>query len=234
MTDDAALADEILGYLPAGIGDRFGSMLMSGRSAWTGERPLYILGFNPGGASGTGDTVASHTEAIWRHESYSSFVHESWAPGGRVRPTGEAPLQKSVRYVLDGCGLDPREVPASNVNFIRSATEDALPLDDWGWAEKCWPFHDVMIERLGVRVVLCFGKNAANFVREKVGSHDELERIEHTSRQRSIVYTGGSVTVIQAAHPGRFHWYLPKYDILPLVRHALTTSAARGNRASTT
>ena len=85
-----------------------------------------------------------------------------------------------------------------------------------------------MVERLGVRVVLCFGEDTAIFVRAKVGSHVETDRFVENNARRwaSVTYSGGSVTVIAAAHPGRSYWYLPHYDIAPLVARALAASAA--------
>lgn len=230
MTDDA-LADEILGYLPEGIRHRSGSMLMSGRDAWRVDphgsprsHPLYILGFNPGGAPAeTDQAIEDQAASVLAHARYSSFVEESWVVGGRKHAAGEAKLQKSVLHVLDQVRLDPYETPASNVNFVRSVSIADLAKDDHAWAAECWPFHAAMFSRLGTKVVLCLGKPTADFVRAKVGSHAVADRFTEYNRRgySTVTYTGGSVDVISAYHPGRFPWYPENSDISPLVARAL-------------
>ena len=97
------------------------------------------------------------------------------------------------------------------------------------WAEECWPFHAEMIDRLDVRVVLCMGAAPANFVRSKVGSHTEVAAFVEANnrRMKSRLYVGGSVAVLQAAHPSRSYWYTEPCDLTPLESEPSRTDRLR-------
>ena len=91
------------------------------------------------------------------------------------------------------------------------------------WAEECWPFHARMIERLGVRVVVCMGGDAAWFVRGKLGAHTEVDRFTETNARgwTSRTFTSPGPTVVHATHPGRADWTNPHADVSQLVVRAL-------------
>ena len=38
-----------------------------------------------------------------------------------------------------------------------------------GLEESCWPFHKAVIERLGVKLVLCLGSKARDIVKKRLG-----------------------------------------------------------------
>jgi len=223
VTDDAIA--ELLDAIPERLRGVSGTALYSGLAAWTSPCPIYLLGYNPGGEPGS-DTIYGNAENLLHNlpANYSAYRDEAWDPGGRRHATGQAPMQQRVRYLLDRLGLDPGEVPTSNVIYARSrrvahmASEQAEE-----WAEACWPFHARMIERLGVKVVVCFGGEAAWFVRSKMNAHTETCRFVETNRRgwTSRTFTGLGPTVVQLTHPGIANWRNSNSDPTGLVLRAL-------------
>jgi hypothetical protein len=220
---------ELLDAIPTSLRDLSGTALYSGLNAWTGQRPVYLLGFNPGGKPGD-DTVYGNAVNLLHNlkPDYSSYVDESWEVRGHHYSEGEAPMQLRVRYFLDRLGLLPGEVPTSNIIYARSPKVSDLPKEQaLAWAQECWPFHARMIYRFGVRVVVCYGGDAAGFVRAKLGAHTLVETYREQSCRKwsSHVHTGPGPAVIQLAHPGRSKWTSPGSDPTGLVVRALAASA---------
>jgi hypothetical protein len=229
VNDDAHLA-EVLANIPASLRDVSGTALYTGRGAWTGSSRVYLLGYNPGGAPGS-DTIAGNLASLFRnHEpDYSEYRDGLWgAPGGRLRPKGAAPMQRRVMHLFDRIGVEPGSVPASNVIFARSARVATLDGDIAnGYAEECWPFHSKMIEQLGVEVIVCMGRDAARFVRSKVGAHDHVDTFteDNGRRWKSYTFRGPGPTVVQLTHPGIAAWTVPATDPTGLVVRALEAQA---------
>lgn len=176
------------------------------------------------------DTVYGNAVNLLRNEKpdYSAYADERWLTGGKRYPDGEAPMQRRVRYLIDRLGLAPGRVPTSNIIYARSpqaAHLDRAQAD--AWAEECWPFHARTIDRLRVEVVVCYGGQAASFVRSKVGAHTAAETYRETYPRRhweSRTYTGPGPTVVQLTHPGRADWTAPEADPTGLVVRALAAS----------
>ncbi|BBH16466.1 hypothetical protein Back2_07530 [Nocardioides baekrokdamisoli] len=228
------LITELLDSIPESLREESGTAFESGLRSWTGSRPLYLLGYNPGGAPGD-DTVHANAIALLRDRSpdFSNYVDGQWprSTKGTLYPVGEDPMQRRVRYLLDRVNLAPGEVPTSNIIYARSA--QAAHLEDEkarNWAEECWPFHARMIERLGVRVVVCFGNQAGDFVARKLGATptdnpDDTFRETYENRSwRSRIHTGPGPTVVQLSHPSRADWTAPEADPTGLVLRALEAS----------
>ena len=101
-------------------------MFYSGRAAFSGTCPLYILGLNPGGdrALQERETVEWHTRKVLAEKpaKWSEYSDESW--GGY--PAGRRGMQPRITHLLGRLGLQPGEVPASNVIFLRSRRERTL------------------------------------------------------------------------------------------------------------
>jgi hypothetical protein len=201
-----------------------GSVYYSGRDAFTGPSPLYILGLNPGGDPvGSADTVASHLEdaATWP-DNASAYRDQSW----NGRPPGAATMQPRVLHLLDRLGLDPGDVPSSNLVFARSTREATMQpgLMDV-YADACWPFHASVIETLQVRVVLCFGRSAGWKARQQLNAHAEVGRFVETYPKRSwtsrVHASPNGVRVVTATHPSIADWTDPAADVSGLVAAAL-------------
>jgi len=111
--------------------------------------------------------------------------------------------------------------------FVRSRTEQDIPGARMrAMAEMCWPFHEAMLEKLMVRVVVCFGGTVGSFVRAKLGGGREVDRFveENSRRWTSRTFqtdAAGGVRVVQVTHPARADWCSPAADVSPLVARAL-------------
>lgn len=212
-----------LAALPPEIALRSGSVFYTGWQGFTGSKPLYVLGLNPGGdpIRQADQTIARHiAEFEARSETWSEYVDESWLGA----PPGARGLQPRIVHMLNGLGLDPRATPASNLIFTRTRTEALIGEDKDELARTCWPVHQAVIKALGVRVILCFGATVGRIVRDRVGATSLIETyIEQNDRGwKSLAHSApDGLIIITAPHPGRANWCNPASDPTPLVRRAL-------------
>lgn len=135
-------------------------------------------------------------------------------------------MQPRVLHLCDRLGLDPGEVPASNLVFVRSSLEATMEpgLMD-SYADLCWPFHAAVIETLRVRVVVCFGGRVGATVRARLGAHTEIGRFKETNNRGWTSYAHeapSGVRVVTVSHPSRADWRNPATDVSDLVAAALT------------
>lgn len=217
-------AADLLGLVHPSILQRSGAVLYSGRAAFAGRKRLYVLGLNPGGSpeSNPHGTIASHM-ANWRareEDEWSEYCDESW--GGR--PVGTNGMQPSVLHLLAGLGLDPRQTPASNVVFVRSAAERDLAAEKQRLLTACWRLHEAVIASLGVDTLLCFGQTAGAWAREKLGAHSLVDTFRETNGRgwRSTAHaTSNGLVVVTATHPSRVDWRNPAADPTSLLRRVL-------------
>lgn len=222
---DAPVLDEILRRIPEEQRDLSGSVLYSGREAFTRTSRLYLLGINPGGdPDAEVETVQEQAARVLRHEhgTWSAYRDDSWGPGADPGTWG---MQPRVLHLLRELALDPGHVPASNMVFARSRREGNVASRQMrAWAEACWPFHEQVINRLGVRVIVCFGGTVAGFVREKLDAHEQADSFVEANRRRwtsRSFRNDDGMTVIQASHPSVADWRNPAADITTLVSRAL-------------
>lgn len=228
MNDD--LTAEILDAIPASLRGLSGTALYSGLEAWIDACPIYLLGINPGGdpdeITGTIYEGAARLLNSPEFHSYSEYRDSQWgAPGGGLRPAGAHPFQRSVMHLLDALDLDAGKVPSSNMVYVRSRRAHHIDSDAMdGWAEECWPFHERMIERLGVRVVVAMGGQVGRFVRQKLRTGpDPVETFREANRRgwASHTFTGPGPWVVQLTHPSVANWRNPDSDPTGLVVRAL-------------
>jgi len=210
--------------VPRELLDCSGAVFYSGREAFTGERPVYLLGLNPGG-----DPVQMAHYTVRRQidqvltalpERWSAFRDESWQ-GARPGAWG---MQPRVLHLLRRLRLDPGEVPASNLAFVRSRGESGLGATARQLAAACWPFHQRVMEGLGVRVVVCFGRTTGEWVRERMGARELLGTfVEQNSRRwTSLAHRNSAgLAVVTTTHPSRVDWTSPRTDPSDLVLQAL-------------
>jgi hypothetical protein len=217
--------DALVQLIPEQLTSRSGAVFYSGREAFSGIRPLYILGINPGGdpVARAEQSVKRHTDSVLHEKptNWSEYRDESWGHGAR---RGTWRMQPRVLHLLSVLGLDPGVVPASNIVFLRSSCENSIEGKLREWAKACWPFHLRAIERLQVKVVLCFGKSAGRWVREQLGADTPVgEFIERNNRRWTSTAhrSAGGITVITSTHPSRADWTSPLTDPSELVRQAL-------------
>lgn len=116
--------------------------------------PAYFMGLNPGGGDQETSTLADSIAAS--RKGNNAYLDEQWAPGGKLKPAGQAVLQKRIKSVADLLGLNLRDVPASNLAFTRSRRigehlgfEEAIRL--------CAPVHQIFLEAVRPQFLFTFG-----------------------------------------------------------------------------
>ena len=216
--------DEFVKLIPQDLLQKSGAVFYSGRKAFSTPSSLYILGLNPGGSpTEMADyTVAKHTEEVLisKPEYWSEYKDEVW----RGNSPGTSGMQPRVLHLLRQIHLDPQKVPASNVIFERSAREKDITNRFQKLAEPCWPFHQAVIEKLGARVVLCFGQHSGFWVRERLDANTFVEEfVEKNNRHwKSVTYKNSSgIAVVVATHPSIADWTNSATDPSQLVKRIL-------------
>lgn len=223
MKEVAMSIDEAVVKLPAPMISRSGSLFYSGRAAFRGKSDLYILGLNPGGSPDTqADETIARDLADWRDlpEHWSAYLDESW----QGRQPGTHGMQPRMRHMFDQLGRDLRAVPASNVVFVRSATEAMLAAEKATLLSQCWPVHDAVIRELHVRTILCLGATSGRWTREAIGADRLLDRFQEKNArgwtsEAHVARDGRAVVTV--THPGRADWRNVAADPTPLVRAVL-------------
>lgn len=218
----ATLFDDLLNTVDESLHDRSGSVFNSGRRAFEAPAQLYILGLNPGGnpIAKRDHTIARNIEALRGRDWWSAYADESW----RKRPAGTHGMQPRVLHLLGRLNLEPRLVPASNVVFVRTAREADLAHEKERLLPLCWKTHAAVIERLGVRVVACFGRTAGDWVREQMGAHERVDELIEQNERRWSSRTHAASDgrrVVTLTHPSIADWTSPETDPTPLVERAL-------------
>lgn len=216
-----SLYDELLDLVDPSLLHRSGEVFLSGRTAFEGDRPLYLLGLNPGGDPNQIDWKIERAISDGRtRDDWSAYADESW----QGRPPGEHPHQRSVLHLLSGCGLDARTVPASNTIFPRTARESHLAAEKAELFRTCWPVHQRAIDALRVGVVACLGQGAAGWVRQRLDAHEQIDSFTETNRRAwsSTTHEGrDGMQVVTLTHPSIAHWTNPDADPTALVLRAL-------------
>jgi hypothetical protein len=214
---------DIVYSMPADVLDASGAIFYSAPPAFDGHRPIYVLGLNPGGnpEMQAENTVRRNFEN-WegQTEPYSSYVDEIWE--GTV--AGAHGMQPRIQHLADVLGIDLRLTPASNVVFVRSATEAKLEANKSELLDACWPVHEAVIESLGSRVVICLGSTAGRWVRERLDAKHECDKFTEINlrRWKSVAHQSpDGIFVCTLTHPGRVNWQNPDADPAPMVKRVL-------------
>ncbi len=210
---------EFAELIPEELHNLSGSVFYSGKKAFKGNKDLYIIGLNPGGSEilKKEDTILLHTQKILNFEKdeWSEYKDEIWR--GKA---GKYGLQPRILHLLEKVNLSPYEVPASNICFVRSTVEAKIADKIDYYNDICWDFHQNVIDKLGIKVILCFGNTSGKFVCDKLNANQLVdEYIEDNNRKwKSRVFKSnkGHYIVI-ATHPSRADWSNPKSDPSNLV-----------------
>ena len=219
--------EDFVALIPDSLKDCSGKVFYSGRKAFEAPSRIYILGINPGGdPSGPKlrkETVDAHTRTVLdcQSDDWSAYRDEKW----NSKP-GSAPMQKRVKYLCCKIGMNIGEIPASNLIFKRSTDFSQLQGDAKELAKDCWPFHQKVIDTLGVKIVVCLGKTASDFVREKeqLNAHrHSCTFVENNGRRwRSETHEStDGIQVVRLSHPSRADWTKCKTDPTGLVVRAM-------------
>jgi hypothetical protein len=215
--------DELADLVPRDLFERSGAVFYTGRVAFAGPRSLYLLGLNPGGSpvAQARETIGKHL-TTWRSgpSRSSAYVDERWAEG----EPGTYGIQPRIRHMFDQLGIDLRDVPASNVVFVRSIDEAALENEKRALLAKCWPVHAAVINTLEIMTLLCLGGTTGRWVRSLVGANELAGRfVEKNGRKwaSEAHLSASGMCVVTLTHPGRADWRNPVADPTPLVRAML-------------
>jgi len=217
------MIDSFAALIPQYLKTHSGSVFYSGRTAFSGPAPLYILGLNPGGSpkEQANQTVERHTAWVLNEAAdWSAYKDECWI--GEV--PGTTGMQPRVLHLLRKLNLQPRNIPASNVIFVRSAREKDIAVPFQRLAKACWPFHKAVIERLSVRVVLCLGQRSGRWVREQLNAKSRVDQFVETNNRHwttTAYENSNGIAVVVATHPSRADWRTPSADPSPLVKRML-------------
>ena len=227
------MIEDFAKLIPESLEDKSGSVFFSGRTAFSKPNPsgMYILGINPGGGDPDGkpeSLISSHIEDVLKKKcaDWSAYRDDHWgfAPGKHF-------LQRNVLHLLCKVKAEPHEVPASEVVFLRSKNvRDLTKFYGKSYeqlADECWPFHKAVIDKLGVRVVVCYGKISGEYVCRRLDAHKQVDEFvaPHGKKKftsRTYRNTAG-LTVVTLWFPGNFNpeWTNPKKDPTKLVVKAL-------------
>lgn len=219
MTDPDEFADLIHPVLL----NESGSVFYSGRGAFSQPSDLYILGLNPGGApSDKPDETIGRNLENWGSlpEYWSAYSDDAWegcAPG-------EYGMQPRVRHLFKQLGRDLQKTPASNVVFVRTRNEYDLADRKAELLDRCWPVHDAVIKRLGIRTILCFGSTAGAWTRQALVADTEVGKFKEFNGRgwTSTAHVNqNDICIVTLTHSSRADWRNPEADPTPLVRQAL-------------
>ena len=216
-----------LANLPQEIKDRSGAVFYSGQDAFSVDRPLYILGLNPGGSpkEQAAETIERDL-ATWSDMASPSsrYLDESW----QGKAPGTHGMQPRLRHMFDRLGVDLRETPASNLVFVRSTSEADLAAEKEWLIRTCWPVHKAVIDSLNIQTILCLGGTTGRWVREVLGATKLAGSFRETNARGWIseAHSGSDGRwVVTVTHPGRVDWRNPAADPTPLVERALNRGA---------
>ena len=218
------LMEDFAELISSEVRGKSGAAFYSGRLAFQSPARLYLLGVNPEGCPGEheGQSVGFHTNKVLYNEpdNWSAYRDESWSG----THAGSLPMQSRVLGLLETLGLNPGKVPASNLVFQRFLNANQLDANFEELAGQCWSFHQSVINRLDVKVVLCFGKTAGDWIRARMEAHAEVSPFADKNRRGwtgRVYQSPTGLRVVVATHPGRADWGVPAADPTELVRWAM-------------
>ena len=227
------MIEGIAKLIPESLKHKTGIAFFSGRRSFSKQSDLYILGINPGGEdpTDTPDTsLDSRVEEVLcnRKDDWAALKDDCWC--GRC---GRLPckhfLQRNLRHLIKQAGMNPRDVPVSEVVFRTSRGVAKLDGKYRDYADLCWPFHKAVIDKLGIRVIAVYGKDSGEYVRKKLKAdwvNDFTVPIGKGDKKRSsrTYRNADGLTVVTFWFPGNGnpHWVTnPDNDPTWLVVNAL-------------
>ena len=180
---------------------------------------MYLLGYNPGsdpGGNRPHKVRGTVEEACSRKADRFSLYYQDWGPGRRKD------MQRSIKHFFLVSGLCPELTPSSNCIFVRSPDVRAIPSAERRHLEEaCWPFHEAVIEQLGVRAILCMGGKAYEAVERRFRITGQIDEQPHGTRAHRAYSTTSGLLIFQFVHPSVGHWHCPQYNPAPLARRVL-------------
>jgi len=118
---------------------------------------FYILGLNPGGIQGSGDTIAQCLDDLPQYKE-NAYLDENWSSDSRHYRKGGHPLQQHILQLMQQLGEDLRQVCAANLIFTRSRDQHGAGFPEHG--HLCWPVHQMILGIVKPAVIIAFGNGA--------------------------------------------------------------------------
>lgn len=218
------MIEEFVKKIPESLLNKSGSVFYSGRKAFSGNSEVYILGLNPGGDPDlqAKETIEWHTRKVLEYtpDDWSAYRDECWR-GSRPGTWG---MQPRVLHLIKRLGFSAGEVPASNIIFQRSKRESNIKHEVQRLASVCWPFHQIVLDTLKPKAILCFGNTAGRFIRKQVSAKKQIDEFIETNnrkwRSRAFQNLNG-VKVIVLTHPSIADWSAVDTDPSDMVLRAI-------------
>ena len=222
------MIETLTGLIPEDLLDRSGSVFYSGKDAFSGTKPIYLLGLNPGGdpQEMSEETIRLHIEHVLHEKAnnWCAYRDESWGNA----PIGTWRMQPRVIHLLSRLGLEPGDIPASNIIFVRSRRAREIAETRNAMAAVCWPFHLKVIDDLKIKSIVCFGQDAGWWVRRQLKAIRKVGEFVEQNKRRwsSTAFTSDEGrTVVTLPHPSIADWTSPPSDPTEFVREAIGSGA---------
>ena len=225
------MIDRFVEEIPKSLKRKSGAVFYSGRSSFSSLSDLYILGINPGGSppNTPESSISKHIENVLYHKPPDWFDYKDGSWGGK--PPSKHYLQKNVLHLLKEAKKNVREVPASEVLFLQSQNVRELKKlyrkSYEELADECWPFHEAVIDELGIRVIAVYGKDSGEYVLSRLNADERVAEFPAPRGKGNITSTayrnGDGLTVVNLWFPGNGnpHWTTHGKDPTGLVADAL-------------
>lgn len=215
-----------------------GSVFYSGRSAFSGQRDLYILGLNPGGnpSEQSSDTIGAHTQMVLSNkpDRWSEYSCESW----KNKKPGQGGIQTQIIHLIKQLGYDTLDIPASNAVFVRSVDQDDLS-QNWSvndLAEHCWPFHQEVISQVNPLLIVAMGGKVKNILQQRLRLHPKpIKEVKQGSSFLVRIFENDRACKLAVVrHPAAraAKWTSACADPSGIVRQALYKAKVDGRRWS--
>ncbi|MBI1233040.1 MAG: hypothetical protein GC208_00865 [Alphaproteobacteria bacterium] len=219
---------DLIETVPDDLLDQSGKVFYSGRDAFQPGRPVYVLGYNPGGAPADrpGETLRQNIDDVTRRRpaNWSAYRDECW--GGK--PAGRAKFQPVMCDFLESLGLDPGEVPASNLIFVRSSRAADLN-HAHTHVDRCWPFHARVLDTVNPQAIIALGSQTGGIIRSRLKVETEIARfVEPNNRGwTSLAHRAPDGRLIfTLTHPSVARWTTPATDPRNMVTSVLIETGA--------
>ena len=220
--------------IPESLKQKTGYVFFSGRTAFSKQSDLYILGINPGGEDPTDTPDTSLDSRIKevlynKKDDWAALKDGCWCGRCEGLPCTHF-LQRNLRHLIKQAGMNPRDVPVSEVVFRTSRGLATLDGKYEDYADLCWSFHEAVLEKLGVRVVVCYGKPSGEYVRQRLDATEKVDEfivpLGETGKRKSRAFSyrnTDGIAVVNLWFPGNGqpYWINPKTDPTGLVLDAL-------------
>lgn len=129
------MIEDFAGRIPESLKQKTGIAFFSGRHSFSKQSDLYILGINPGGEDPTDTPYTSLGSRIKevlynKKDDWAALKDDCWCGKCEGRLPCKHFLQRNLRHLIKQAGMNPRDVPVSEVVFRTSrglATLDKPP-----------------------------------------------------------------------------------------------------------